>query len=69
VICVDRNDVVVAGHRPVGPALVAGGVVHRILPPQPLEVAVHHVMLEQVGIGRIEPLQGNGVGIRPKPFP
>jgi hypothetical protein len=37
VVGIHRDDVVEAGHRPIGPVFAVRAVVDRILPPQPLE--------------------------------
>ena len=40
-----RHDVLVPGHRPVRTEMAVGGVVHRILAAQPLEIRLVHVVL------------------------
>ena len=60
------DDVGVAGHRPVGPVLAVGRVVHRILGAQPLEPGPQGVRGEVLDRVHLELVQRRRVGLRPR---
>ena len=69
IIGVDGHDVLVAGHRPIGPELAVVAPVHRRLAPQAFEVGPEAVGQEQVRITGVKIFQRHRVGIGPRLVP
>jgi len=65
VVGVHGDDVVEAGHRPVGAVFAVAAVVDRVLAPQPLEPGPVGVAGEQVHVGDVEILQRRRIGLLP----
>src|SRR6476620_12273980 len=67
-IGLDLHDVVVFGHRPIGPEHAVVAAMNRVFLAQPVEIGPEWIGAKQFGIAGVELLEREGIGALPCRF-